>query len=1003
MRIYGKERRKVISLFISSAILLTSVIPFTGITAVAEDTEIYEKTTVTDEVNNGSSLNKKLLYTTSKTYATDETDGSLYPVKDGEGMIVSTSDAAKTEIQGTEKYSVSFDIKISDSVDTSSKIAEFYWFSNETPVNSETGQKENKGRLGYFALYKDHVGLSADGNGGDIKNAEIAQGQWVNLEYVVYPQKSENDINKTAWYINGELMTEGRVKTQKEFWRMSENRILNMIYALGVKSECMNLKNFKLCTIESVDESQTFSAAAYVDEGNNIITDFSEEIPDNLTLNSIKVYDKSGDEISKTISLDENMSKLTIVPTVKSENYTVKFPERFMSKNGLSLKNPTLAADGFEQVKLVNLEGSAFSISSDQKAYAKAKLLNTSDNDSSLTIVLAAYKVGTRGLEMLGCTEKTVSVPKRASIDIMPNGENSIELDVPSDAQAVKAFMFSTAENNKPIKDATELALAQYDKSIPDSDGFVQTGAAELALAVNFGESNKNEKASVYVTDSENNCVYTDQVMTDSNGRAGAYIGLSDDFNTGEYKSVVSIGKEYRELSVSYVNAKKYDDAAGKINSVIANAELTKTEKAESISKLLGDNYSYFGIDDALFSYTDSLETATLLCNELSKDNAESLPLFGDGSFENLESGSGFIKRLYIIEAIGNGKISNLFDYSKELALSDDKNYEWYTKEYVTENVQKDITARQSKDNISTSNYETQEMFYNRLVDSYILAIVKAPNGEDNLKEVLSNFSSYIGINSNLKSSTLTSLKGMNLKTVKGENGLKDTIDGLEKENSGSSTQGGGGSRTGGSGGKSSSMSFDSTVSQEKEPEIIPSDIFNDLSGYDWAKQAITYLAELRIVKGKTDDTFCPSDLITREEFAAMLVRAFAKDAEQAEVDFNDTDKNAWYFEFLGKAKTAGIINGYDDGSFGIGENISRQDMVAMASRAAKYSGIMLNLDGGYNPFDDDAQISDYAKQAVYEMKNAEIVNGVSERTFAPLDNAERAHAAKVIFELLNV
>lgn len=1003
---FKKRLKRIIAVISLTALINSSVLLFgSAEPASFEKNSNYEKTNIIDTISNGKTECGKLLYSAaSKIYGMDENDGSVYPVKDGEGILVSTSDNAKTEIAGAEKYSISFDLKTIYDVDETAKLADFWLFTNETPVNPTSGAKENKGRLGVFSVYKNRVSLSGDGNEGERKNISITPEKWVNIEYVVYPQKEENDINKALWYVNGELVLEGRVKTQKENWRMSENRILNMMYGLGLKKDAFCLKNFKLCSIKSVEQNQTYSASAYIDENNNINGGFTDEVYSDSKLDAIKVYDNSGEEVSTVVALDESLKNITIVPEVKSDRYTVKFPERFISKSGLSLKDTTVNADGFEPIRLVDSDESDYSFGG-ETVYAKTKLLNVSDKDKNFLLMLAAYKTGTSGLEMIGCAEKSVVIPAHGITEVTPTNENRIEMTVPADAQIIKAFMWDAAENNAVLKEATELATGAYTQTFPENDGFAQSGASEISLAASFGEMYANAQASVYITDKDKNCVYADQLAADSSGRVGTFIKLSDEFETGECKVVVSVGKEHKEFSLAYINAKKYDDAAKSINSEIEKAEQSNEQTIENISKLLAENYSYLGIDDTLNSYITSSDVALLLYNELSKDENSKLPLFEIGSFENMEKGSKEVKRAYIMIACGNGKITNLFDCTGEFELEKDENYEWYIKEYVTESVKADITSRMSKENLNTANYETTEQFYNRLKDSYILTIVKAPNGEDNLRDVLAHYASYIGIKDTLKSSTLTSLKGMDIKNIGGTYGLKSVIEGLETKDSNNSSSGniGGGTRTGGSTGKSSSVKFDDTIAKNDEPQLIPNDIYNDLDGYEWAKQAIVYLTEKRIVNGKSENEFCPSDLITREEFAAMLVRAFAEDAEKTEVGFKDADSNEWYFEYLGKAKAAGFINGYEDGRFGIGENISRQDMVAMVSRAAKYAGIMLGSGGGYTPFDDDSNIADYAKSAVYEMKNAGIVNGVADRTFAPLDNAERAQAAKVIFELLNV
>ena len=51
--------------------------------------------------------------------------------------------------------------------------------------------------------------------------------------------------------------------------------------------------------------------------------------------------------------------------------------------------------------------------------------------------------------------------------------------------------------------------------------------------------------------------------------------------------------------------------------------------------------------------------------------------------------------------------------------------------------------------------------------------------------------------------------------------------------------------------------------------------------------------------------------------------------------------------------------------------------------------------------FDDDADISEYARTAVYVMKETGIVNGTGDNLFSPRANATRAMAAKIIYGLV--
>ena len=53
--------------------------------------------------------------------------------------------------------------------------------------------------------------------------------------------------------------------------------------------------------------------------------------------------------------------------------------------------------------------------------------------------------------------------------------------------------------------------------------------------------------------------------------------------------------------------------------------------------------------------------------------------------------------------------------------------------------------------------------------------------------------------------------------------------------------------------------------------------------------------------------------------------------------------------------------------------------------------------------FADDREISAYAREAVYFAKQLEIINGVGGNMFAPKQQATRAMAAKMIYEMMKV
>lgn len=240
--------------------------------------------------------------------------------------------------------------------------------------------------------------------------------------------------------------------------------------------------------------------------------------------------------------------------------------------------------------------------------------------------------------------------------------------------------------------------------------------------------------------------------------------------------------------------------------------------------------------------------------------------------------------------------------------------------------------------------------------------------------------------------------KNVKISNVKASNVMVKT----KTESSGGSSGGSGG---GYGGGRADATIKNPTVIDPTNPDdanIVSDSVFSDSDKFDWATEAIEYLGKNKIINGFGDGTFRPEMSVTREEFVAMIVRAFDKIDENATADFSDADKNEWYYSALATASKLGIINGYD-GKFGVGETISRQDMCAMLSRAA--SSLKIALIGKYATivFDDESEIADYAKDCVQKLQSAGIVNGVGGSAFDPNGEVTRAMAAKVIYEMYRI
>ena len=214
-----------------------------------------------------------------------------------------------------------------------------------------------------------------------------------------------------------------------------------------------------------------------------------------------------------------------------------------------------------------------------------------------------------------------------------------------------------------------------------------------------------------------------------------------------------------------------------------------------------------------------------------------------------------------------------------------------------------------------------------------------------------------------------------------------------------------------GSGSSGSSGGFSSipangknNISPDSEKNIAAQTKLTDIDNIDWAKEQILYLYESGIISGKTETEFYPNDTITREEYVKLLVSAFSLTGDENAAAFSDVDKTAWYAKYISIAVSAGIVSGISEKEFGVGQQITRQDMCVLLKRALDKKGVKLsNSNKYYNVFGfaDKDDISDYALEAAQILYKNGIIAGIDENTFAPLGNATRAMAAVVIYRAL--
>ncbi len=171
---------------------------------------------------------------------------------------------------------------------------------------------------------------------------------------------------------------------------------------------------------------------------------------------------------------------------------------------------------------------------------------------------------------------------------------------------------------------------------------------------------------------------------------------------------------------------------------------------------------------------------------------------------------------------------------------------------------------------------------------------------------------------------------------------------------------------------------------------------FNDMGQAAWAADAVNALSAMGIVHGTGGGGFSPNANVTREQFSIMLVSGVSLYQTTLSSPFEDVPKESPFYPYVASAYRVGAVKGVSEKSFGAKNAISRQDLAVMAYRGLTLSGVRLPKVRDRVLFADDAQIADYAKEAVYAMYEAGLISGVGDGRFDPQGNATRAAAAQI-------
>jgi len=158
-------------------------------------------------------------------------------------------------------------------------------------------------------------------------------------------------------------------------------------------------------------------------------------------------------------------------------------------------------------------------------------------------------------------------------------------------------------------------------------------------------------------------------------------------------------------------------------------------------------------------------------------------------------------------------------------------------------------------------------------------------------------------------------------------------------------------------------------------------------------------------MQGIPEGTFLPLNNISRSEVAAMLARTMIPGftpelTPPAGMPFPDVLAEDWFHGYVSWVHAYSFFFGFDDGTFGPLQPISRQELAATIVRA---SGVPIQTAGAL-PFSDAGEISDWARDYVYTAfrQGWMIGNGSEDNPLIePLRPISRVETAAVFYRVL--
>lgn len=469
---------------------------------------------------------------------------------------------------------------------------------------------------------------------------------------------------------------------------------------------------------------------------------------------------------------------------------------------------------------------------------------------------------------------------------------------------------------------------------------------------------------------------YAAETMTEQ----GAYRFTFQLEQSGTYMAYIGgIGAEKIPLEIAYVD---YEENRKAIEALNAAAK----ESYEAFAAVFEQEKTDLAFHLPLYDDVTGSEVIERLYNTVKEQPLDP---------ENGTAAVKLFEQATILVALNEGKLDSIHPYREVMDITTGEMKDWYGKSIVTSDMVAAVTDRLSGRNIADMD-EFADLFQEALV----LEIIHSPGGTANVKAIIEEFASEIGVSTAGVSDSV--YRGLAGNSYNDYGALKSAFQSADTTRTPSRGGGGGGGSSSSGGGSDAVIGFPGNQTQPVDTVPPANTQFVDLDSVPWATEAIVALAERGIVAGRTVDTYAPGDVVKREEFVKLLVTLFGLEADGSAIPFTDVQEGDWFYPYVAAAYQHGLCSGVSATEFGSGQPIRRQDIAVMVDNAMQTLGLSLAQRREPAEFTDAAEIAAYAAQSVERLYCAEIINGDDNRAFLPVNSATRAEAAVIVYHLVS-